>query len=67
MADAPAPRLPLDEQVKAAERELTYRRRVYPRRIEKGQMSRGLAAYQINAMEAILETLQELATKERLI
>jgi len=52
---------------KAAERELAYRRRVYPRWIEAGKMTDGFAAAQIAVMEAIAADYEKLAASERLI
>jgi hypothetical protein len=51
----------------AVERELKYRRRVYPRLIADGKMTDGLAAAQIAVFEAIADDYRELAKKERLI
>jgi len=52
---------------KAAERELAYRRRVYPRWIEAGKMTDGFAAAQIAVMEAICRDYAALAEKDRLL
>lgn len=53
----------IDDQIRAAERELTFRRRVYPRQISDKKMSEGFAQHQLDCMEAIIETLKRL--KER--
>lgn len=55
-----------EEKREAIERELKYRRRVYPRRIEAGQMTRALADRQIALFEEILQDYQAAAAKERL-
>lgn len=51
----------------AIERELKYRRHVYPRQIEAGKMTDGFAAAQISVFEAIAADYRELAQKERLL
>lgn len=51
----------------AVERELKYRRRVYPRMIAEGKMTDGFAAAQIAVFEAIAADYAEKATGERLI
>lgn len=50
----------IEDQVAAAEREVKMRRRVYPRRVENGQMTQALADREIAAMEEIAETLKSL-------
>jgi hypothetical protein len=67
MAASEGPRVPIEEQVEAARRELKYRERVYPRRVEAGQMTQRLADTQLRAMRAIIETLEEVAASQRLI
>jgi hypothetical protein len=51
----------------AIERELKYRRRVFPRWVEEGRMTDGLASSQIAIFEAIADDYRALAAKERLI
>jgi uncharacterized protein CbrC (UPF0167 family) len=51
----------------AVEREIKFRKRVYPRFIADGKMTDGFAASQIAVMEAIAEDYREEAQKERLI
>lgn len=51
----------------AVERELKYRRHVYPRQIEAGKMTDGFAAAQISVFEAIAADYRALAEKERLL
>jgi hypothetical protein len=51
----------------AVERELRYRRRVYPRQIADGRMTDGLANSQIAVFEAIADDYRKLAEKERLL
>ncbi len=61
------PTITMAEQVAAAERELKLRHRVYPRRVANNQMTPKLAAHEIAAMEAIVETLRQVDRGERLI
>ncbi len=51
----------------AVDRELKYRRRVYPRLIAAGKMTDGFAAAQIAVFEAILEDYAKAEQTERLI
>lgn len=54
----------VDEMVMAAERELKYRRQVYPRLVHQGKMTEQEAAYEISVMHAIAEhLLAEIAPK----
>lgn len=48
----------IDDQIACAERELGYRRHVYPRRVSAKQMTQALADRETARMEAILATLQ---------
>jgi len=59
----PQAEIPLEAQIKCVEREITYRRRVYARRISMGRMSEIFADQQIKLMEAVLETLKGLRGK----
>jgi len=54
----------LVEMVKEAEREVALRRRVYPRRIAAGQMTRAAADRQIQIMEAIVTTLARMVAQQ---
>ena len=56
----PQAEIPLEAQIKCVEREITFRRRVYARRVSQGRMSEIFADQQIKLMEAVLKTLQEL-------
>jgi hypothetical protein len=53
-------------QLQAAQRELAYRHRVYPRLIEAGRISAATAREEIAAMAAIVETLRSLAPQRSL-
>jgi len=55
------------DKLRAAERELAFRKRVYPRQIAAGKMTDGFAAAQIAVMEAIVADYRELAEKEMLL
>lgn len=61
------PPIPIAEQIAAVTREIGYRSRVYPRLIEQGRMTPQAADYQRRVMEAVLQTLEAAAQKERLI
>lgn len=50
----------IDDQIACAERELGYRRHVYPRRVASKGMTQALADRETSRMEAILATLQQL-------
>ncbi len=56
----PQAEIPLEVQIKCVQREITFRRRVYARRVSLGRMSEVFADQQIKLMEAVLKTLQEL-------
>lgn len=56
----PQAEIPLEAQIKCVEREITFRRRVYARRISQGRMSEIFADQQIKLMTAVLETLKGL-------
>lgn len=62
-----SPPVPLADQVACVERELRFRRRVYARRVEQGSMTQAKADQEIRDMEAVLETVQAAAAKERLL
>lgn len=51
------PKPSIDELILCAERELKYRRRVYPRLVDRGTMGPRTAQHEIKCMEAILENL----------
>ena len=59
--------IPIDEQVKCVEREIGMRERVYPRWIEAKRMTQKKADQELEAMRAVLETLQNIQLTERLI
>ena len=54
----------ISDQIQCVERELKYRKRVYPRRIKMGHMTQALADRQIEHMTAVLETLRDVMEKQ---
>ena len=60
-------RMTITEQIKCVEREIRMRERVYARWVGAGKMSAGKADYELRCMKAVLETLQAVNRKERLI
>jgi len=52
----------LDAQIKAVEREIGMRERVYPRQVKAGKMRQAEADFQIAIMRAVLETLRGVAS-----
>lgn len=53
-------RVPLARQIKAAERELEFRRRAYPKFVRDGRLSRDQADAQLKDMREVLEVLLAL-------
>jgi hypothetical protein len=56
LIDAPI-RTTMNDRIKAAQREVAMRRRVYPRWVAAGKMTQQKADYEIKLMEDIVETL----------
>lgn len=56
----------LEDQIKAVEREIAMRERVYPRMTARGSLSPEKAAKQIEIMKAVRATLEGLKAKELL-
>lgn len=50
----------IEDQIKAVEREIGMRRRVYPNWVASKRMSQEKADKEIKNMEAVLETLKEV-------
>lgn len=67
VSHANKPLVSIDDQVAAAERELRFRIRVYPRWVQQEKISQAVADHQLAAMRAIVNTLQQVARGERLI
>lgn len=55
------------EQLACVERELKWRRRVYPRRVTDGRMTQARAIEEIRTMEAVAESIRGLEQQERLL
>lgn len=56
-----------DDQVKAVEREIGFRKYVYPRRVAAGKMTQAKADHEIAVMEAVLVTVTAERDKGRLL
>ena len=54
----------LDIQIACVEREIRFRKRVYPRLVERKKMSGAQMQFEIACMERILQTLQGLPSDE---
>lgn len=52
--------IPIREQVECVERELGFRRRIYPKWVALCAIKQEQAEYQIKCMKAVLETLQAM-------
>lgn len=55
------------QKLEAAQRELSYRKRVFERRVAEGKMTREKADYEIEIMSAIADDYAKGAIKERLL
>ena len=55
----------LDEQIAEAQRELALRRKLYPAWVKSGKLDAGEAYHQLQAMQAIVRTLQRLDKEQR--
>lgn len=62
-----APLIPAIEKLRAIERELGFRRTVYPRRVAENKMTQKQAAYQLSVMEAIRDDYLKQVAKEQLL
>lgn len=62
-----APPIPAVEKLRAIEREIGYRRLVYPRRVEAKKMTQKQADWQLQVMEAIRDDYLTLAKAENLL
>lgn len=56
-----------EDKLKAVEREIGYRRRVYGRMVKERKMTPEMAVHQIDVFEAIAEDYRNQAQKERLL
>lgn len=55
----------LNEQIKIVQREIAYRKKLYPVWIENGKIEKLEADYQIDGMECVLNSLIVLRNFER--
>ena len=60
MAQGDAMSESLDDQIKCVGREIALRKRVYPKLVGAGKMSKDTARDETRRMEAVLETLKEV-------
>ena len=58
-------RISISQQIAAVQREIEKRKRVYPRLVWKGDMRKVEADYQIEAMQAVLQTLEWVKNNEK--
>lgn len=59
--------VPIARQVACVERELRYRERVYARRVAAEKMTQAKADDELEAMRAVLATLQGIEAGQRLL
>lgn len=59
--------VPISAQVKCVEREIRFRERVYARRVGEKKMSQAKADEELDAMRAVLATLQNIEAGSRLL
>jgi len=55
----------LAEQITEAHRELALRKKCYPQWVKQGKLDMTTAHYQLQAMQAIVKTLERLAVEQR--
>lgn len=53
------------EQLDCIERELRFRRHVYPRRVADGKMTPAAADHQIAVMESVKATLEQIGREQK--
>lgn len=53
----------ISEQIKCVEREINKRKYVYPRSVQNGKMSQQQADVELERMQAVLATLNEVLEK----
>lgn len=59
--------VPIEAQVRCVEREIKMRESVYPRWVESKRLTQRKADEEMEAMRAVLATLQTIAEGQRLI
>lgn len=55
----------ISEQIKGVKREIDYRKRLYPKWVAEGKMTKLDADYQIELMEYVANTLQAVLNFQR--
>lgn len=55
----------ISEQIKGVKREIDYRKRLYPKWVDEGKMTKLDADYQIELMEYVANTLQAVLNFQR--
>ena len=55
----------ISEQIKGVKREIDYRKRLYPKWVDEGKMTKLEADYQIELMEYVANTLQAVLNFQR--
>lgn len=66
MADTSSTTVPLQDQIKCVAREIALRKACYPKWISSGKMKPTEALKELTAMQAVMETLQDLHAQPRL-
>ncbi len=59
----PNPNIPLTDQITCIERELAFRRKLYPQWVERKSLTQEGAEIEINRMEAVLATLKGIQAR----
>lgn len=60
--EGPTPVVSLEEQIACVEREIRFRKHVYPRWVEAKKLLPAKASLELDRMQAVLSTLQALQT-----
>ncbi len=55
----------LEQQIACVRRELAMRQRVYPKWVTAGRMTQQQADHEVNAMTAVLATLERVQSEQR--
>lgn len=57
----------IEDQIACVKRELLMRGRVYARQVDQGKMSNEKAGYELRAMGAVLQTLEDVKRAQDLL
>lgn len=60
LLDGAMPPISIDDQIACVEREISMRKRVYPRQVDQGRMTPAKASEEMRRMEAVLFTLRSI-------